>query len=145
MNFFHKVINSGLAKKGEGFQKLFKFCYEYRRKAVANGDETPIMDFVIFRSLRMIFGGRLKFIATGEVAFALQTNVTTPDQGPSLCWNFYKGDRLIHYRRSTTLSRDTRVRADGDGVPDPPSVRSNRGAVTFHWSPFIFTFILSKL
>ena len=62
------MINSGLAKKGQGFQELFKFCYEYRRKAVANGEETPIMDFVIFRSLRKIFGGRLKFIATGEDA-----------------------------------------------------------------------------
>ena len=60
------MINSGLSKKGEGFERLFKFCYEYRRAAVANGEETPIMDLVVFRPLRMIFGGRLKFIATGE-------------------------------------------------------------------------------
>ena len=63
-----KVINSGLAKKGEGFERLFKFCYEYRRAAVANGEETPIMDLVVFRPLRMIFGGRLKFIATGKAS-----------------------------------------------------------------------------
>ena len=66
---FFKVINSGLAKKGEGFERLFKFCYEYRRAAVANGEETPIMDLVVFRPLRMIFGGRLKFIATGRIIF----------------------------------------------------------------------------
>ena len=60
------MINSGLAKKGEGFERLFKFCYEYRKMAVAGGEETPIMDLVVFRPLRMIFGGRLKFIATGK-------------------------------------------------------------------------------
>merc|ERR1719220_3331323 len=44
----YKVINSGLAKKGEGFERLFKFCYEYRKMAVAGGEETPIMDLVVF-------------------------------------------------------------------------------------------------
>ena len=46
--------------------KTYFYTIGSRRAAVANGEETPIMDFLVFRSLRKIFGGRLKFIATGE-------------------------------------------------------------------------------
>ncbi len=61
----YKTINGALGKKGKGFEKLFKFCFDYRKRAVDDGLGTPIMDMLIFRSLRNLFGGRVQLMVSG--------------------------------------------------------------------------------
>ena len=61
----YKTITETLKKKGSGFEKLFQFCYKYRLEAVRQGQNTPILDFLLFRNLRALFGGRLRMMVSG--------------------------------------------------------------------------------
>ena len=65
----YKTIKDTLAKRGPGFEKLFNFCYKYRLEANLRGEHTPIMDFLVFRSLRALFGGRIRVMCAGEKTF----------------------------------------------------------------------------
>ncbi len=44
---------------------MHRFCYEYRKAAVNKGENTPIMDFLVFRKLRALFGGRIRVMVCG--------------------------------------------------------------------------------
>lgn len=62
----YKAITETMKKRGPGFEKIFKFCYEYRLAATLNGESTPLMDMLIFSKLRASFGGRIRYMMTGE-------------------------------------------------------------------------------
>ena len=63
----YKTITDTLKKRGPGFEKLFKFCYDYRLKAIMNGDSTPVMDTLLFKAIRAGFGGRLRVMMAGRL------------------------------------------------------------------------------
>ncbi len=63
----YKTITEALRKKGPGFQKIFRWCYDYRKEAMARGEETPIMDVLLFNNLRALFGGKIRLMVCGEV------------------------------------------------------------------------------
>jgi len=52
--------------QGPAFEKLFAWCYDYRRTAVMRGESTPIMDMFVFNNLRMLFGGKIRAIICGK-------------------------------------------------------------------------------
>ena len=62
----YKAITETMKKRGPGFEKIFKFCYEYRLAATLRGESTPMMDLLIFSKLRAAFGGRLRYMMTGK-------------------------------------------------------------------------------
>jgi len=61
----YKAINEKV-KKGSPFaQKLFNWAYEYRLEAMRNGEETPIMDMIVFRKIRILLGGKMRLMLAG--------------------------------------------------------------------------------
>ena len=62
----YKTITEVLKKKGPRFEKIFNICYDYRLKAIKNGEETPILDMLLFSKLRSLFGGNIRFMVTGN-------------------------------------------------------------------------------
>jgi len=61
----YKAINEKV-KKGSPFaQKLFTWAYDYRLEAMRNGEETPIMNTLIFRKIRMLLGGKMRLMLAG--------------------------------------------------------------------------------
>jgi long-chain acyl-CoA synthetase len=62
----YKTITDTLKRRGPGFENFFNFCFEYRLAATRRGESTPILDFLVFRSLRSLFGGRLRLMITGS-------------------------------------------------------------------------------
>jgi long-subunit acyl-CoA synthetase (AMP-forming) len=62
-----QAVNEKVSRKGKNFQKIFQFCYEYKKRSMDEGHETPIMDALVFRSARKLFGAKLRFIAVGKI------------------------------------------------------------------------------
>lgn len=70
----YKSITEAVAKKGPGFERIFKYCYDYRMKAINRGETTPILDALLFRNFRALFGGRLKLIVAGGAPLSKETH-----------------------------------------------------------------------
>ena len=49
-------------------------CIQYKLKCINNGDITPILDFLIFRSIRALIGGRVRAIMSGGAPLAPDTH-----------------------------------------------------------------------
>jgi len=69
----YKGIHDNVRKKGEFTEKLFDFCVRYKMAAAARGESTPIMDRLIFRAVRRLIGGRVRFILTGGAPLSPET------------------------------------------------------------------------
>ena len=63
----YKTISDTVAKRGPGFEQIFQFMFDYKKAAMMRGEETPIMDFLVFRKIRASFGGRLRFMFSGRL------------------------------------------------------------------------------
>ena len=55
----YKGVHEVVKKRGDFFEKLFNFCVKYKMAASARGEITPIMDKLIFKSVRQLLGGRV--------------------------------------------------------------------------------------
>ncbi len=73
----YKTITDALRKKGPGFQKIFRWCYEYRKEAVARGESTPVMDLLLFNNLRALFGGRIRLMVCGGAPLSKESQEFT--------------------------------------------------------------------
>ncbi len=73
----YKTITEALRKKGPGFKKVFDWCYQYRKNAVERGEETPIMDLLLFNNLRALFGGRIRMMLCGGAPLSKETQEFT--------------------------------------------------------------------
>ena len=56
----YKGINEGIKSKGQFFENLFEFCIQYKLAATARGENTPIMDRLVFRGIKKLLGGRIR-------------------------------------------------------------------------------------
>jgi len=66
----YKGLQAGIKKKGDFTVKLIEFCYNYRLTWTRRGYRTPIMDKLVFTSLRGIVGGRLRVLLSGGAPLA---------------------------------------------------------------------------
>jgi len=70
----YKGIHENVRKKGDFTQRLFEFCVRYKQAAAARGEKTPIMDRLIFKSVRLLIGGRVRVILTGGAPLSPETH-----------------------------------------------------------------------
>jgi len=70
----YKGVNEKISH-GTTLQKtLFKFAFEYRRKWMERGFQTPIMNMLVFKKTRALIGGRLRFILCGGAPLSPDTH-----------------------------------------------------------------------
>jgi len=69
-----KGIQENVRKKGDFSQKLFDFCVKYKKAATDRGEQTPIMDRLIFRAIRRLIGGNVRYILTGGAPLSPETH-----------------------------------------------------------------------
>jgi len=56
----YKGIHENINGKGVFFKRLMDFCYAYKSYYRQRGMGTPIMDYLIFRKMRALVGGRIR-------------------------------------------------------------------------------------
>lgn len=70
----YKGISDQVARSGPTFQQLFTWAYNYRLEAMRNGETTPILDFLVFRKIRGMLGGRVRLMFSGGAPLSPETN-----------------------------------------------------------------------
>ena len=73
-NISYQGINDNVRKKGEFTEKLFDFCVRYKMAATERGERTPLMDRLIFKSVRQLLGGRVKLLLSGGAPLSPETH-----------------------------------------------------------------------
>ena len=69
-----KGIQENVGKKGPFFKALFDYCHKYKQKWSRRGYTTPIMDTLIFRSIRKLVGGRIRLMLSGGAPLSPETH-----------------------------------------------------------------------
>lgn len=69
-----KGIQENVGKKGAFFKALFEYCHNYKQEWSRRGFTTPIMDAVIFRSIRKLVGGRIRLMLSGGAPLSPETH-----------------------------------------------------------------------
>ena len=54
----YKGVTENIRKKGAFVESLMDFCIDYKLECSRRGEQTPIMDLLIFKKIRMLVGGR---------------------------------------------------------------------------------------
>lgn len=71
-------IYKGIIEKVSGgttLQKtLFKFAFEYKRKWMERGFETPLLNILVFKKTSALMGGRIRFILCGGAPLSPETH-----------------------------------------------------------------------
>jgi len=70
----YKGVSDKIRKKGEFFEKLFDFCVKYKLAAIARGEETPVMDKLVFKAVRDSIGGKVRIIFSGGAPLSPSTH-----------------------------------------------------------------------
>lgn len=70
----YKGVTENIKKKGTFAMKLMEFCIQYKLEATRNGQSTPVMDRLIFRSIRELIGGRVRAMMSGGAPLAPDTH-----------------------------------------------------------------------
>jgi len=70
----YKGVTENIRKKGEFVEKLMNFCIQYKMECARKGQGTPIMDRLIFRSVRLLVGGRVRAILSGGAPLSPSTH-----------------------------------------------------------------------
>merc|ERR1719347_1817381 len=70
----YKGVSENVKKKGEFVSQLMEFCIKYKSECSARGEITPILDRLIFRSIRMLVGGRVRAILSGGAPLSEATH-----------------------------------------------------------------------
>merc|ERR1712012_796766 len=65
---------STMSKKGAFVEALMDFCVDYKLECSKRGEQTPIMDRLIFKSIRMLVGGRVRAILSGGAPLSPHTH-----------------------------------------------------------------------
>ena len=69
-----KGIQENVGKKGPFFKSLFDYCHKYKQKWMRRGYTTPVMDALIFRSIRKLVGGRIRLMLSGGAPLSPETH-----------------------------------------------------------------------
>lgn len=70
----YKAINEKVKKGSQLSQKVFFWAYEYRLSAIRNGEATPIMDRLIFKKIRALLGGKMRYMMAGGAPLSKETH-----------------------------------------------------------------------
>lgn len=70
----YKGVTENIRKKGAFVSALMDFCIKYKLDCSRRGEQTPIMDRIIFRSIRMLVGGRVRAILSGGAPLSEDTH-----------------------------------------------------------------------
>merc|ERR1712192_23175 len=70
----YKGVTENIRKKGAFVEALMDFCVEYKLECSRRGEQTPIMDRLIFKSIRMLVGGRVRAILSGGAPLSPHTH-----------------------------------------------------------------------
>lgn len=66
----YKGVSEQIKKRGEFTRRLMDFCVKYKLKCTRDGESTPIMDRLMFGSIRGLVGGRVRAILSGGAPLA---------------------------------------------------------------------------
>jgi len=69
-----KGVTENIRKKGAFVEKLMEFCVNYKLECIKKGQSTPLMDRLIFRSVRLLVGGRVRAIMSGGAPLSPHTH-----------------------------------------------------------------------
>lgn len=69
-----KGIQENVNKKGPFFKALFDFCHKYKASWIRRGYSTPIMDRLIFKSVRDLVGGKIRLMLSGGAPLSPETH-----------------------------------------------------------------------
>ena len=53
---------------------MFDFCVKYKLAAIARGEETPVMDKLVFKAVRDSIGGKVRIIFSGGAPLSPSTH-----------------------------------------------------------------------
>ena len=70
----YKNITDSVKKRGNAFQRIFKFCYDYKLSWYKCGRETPIIDKIVFNKIKALLGGNMGFIIVGGAPLSRDTH-----------------------------------------------------------------------
>jgi len=70
----YKGVTENIKKKGAFVSALMDFCIKYKLECTRRGEITPIMDKLVFRSIRMLVGGRVRAIMSGGAPLSEDTH-----------------------------------------------------------------------
>ena len=69
-----KGIQENVGKKGEFFKALFAWCHQYKQGWARRGYTTPVLDALVFRSIRQLVGGRIRLMLSGGAPLSPETH-----------------------------------------------------------------------
>eukprot|EP00092_Neocalanus_flemingeri_P033660 GFUD01036591.1.p1 GENE.GFUD01036591.1~~GFUD01036591.1.p1 ORF type:complete len:712 (-),score=115.95 GFUD01036591.1:595-2730(-) len=69
-----KGIQENVNKKGDFFKALFAYCHKYKMEWQRKGYTTPIMDRLVFKSVRALVGGRIRLMLSGGAPLSPETH-----------------------------------------------------------------------
>ena len=61
----YKGVSISVSQGNKTFQAFFQWAYDYRLKALRNGEETPILNEIMFKGYRSQLGGHIRGILAG--------------------------------------------------------------------------------
>ena len=112
----HKTIREKVNQGGLKFRNFFEWAYNYRLEALQQGEQAPIMDFLIFRKMKAALGGKIKAVFTGGAPLSPE------------CHNFIRvclGSKVLQgYGLTETSACATLMELDDDntvGLVGPPN------------------------
>ncbi|RWS03422.1 Long-chain-fatty-acid--CoA ligase 3-like protein, partial [Dinothrombium tinctorium] len=68
-----KTVSDNVRKKGEFVEQLFEFAMQYKTFWTKRGFRTPIINYLVFRHLSSMMGGRLKILLVGGAPLSPDT------------------------------------------------------------------------
>ncbi|XP_060856885.1 fatty acid CoA ligase Acsl3 isoform X1 [Metopolophium dirhodum] len=100
----YKGINEKVSS-GTTLQKtLFKFAFEYKRKWMERGFQTPLINMLVFKKTTALLGGRIRFILCGGAPLSPETHTLIKI---CLCENVQQGYGLTETSScGSAMSRD---------------------------------------
>jgi len=70
----YKGIQENVNKKGPFFKELFAYCHKYKLYWLRRGFYTPVLDFLIFRNVKKLVGGRIRVMLSGGAPLSSETH-----------------------------------------------------------------------
>jgi len=70
----YKGVTEQIRRKSSLLQELVNMCIKYKLECINRGEVTPIMDRLIFSSIRALVGGRVRAIMSGGAPLAPDTH-----------------------------------------------------------------------
>jgi len=70
----YKGVTEQIRKKGSTVSTVLDFLIEYKQQCLTRGEPTPIIDKLVFRSIRALLGGRVRIMLSGGAPLSPTTH-----------------------------------------------------------------------